>query len=376
MYKKRSRGFTLVELLVVIAIIGVLIALLLPAVQAAREAASRMQCTNHLKQLSLACHLYHDTRGSLPPYAATRIHPTQTDVQYGANWMVLLLPYIEQGAVAEMITSGGKDASLNGTEDFAAGYGMVKTDNTNYRPWRVRFSVQSCPSDKNTTQEAIGGFLVPGSYRANTGDCTANLADMCDPAKRHNSLMRGVFVAQKGHGFSMITDGTSNTFLISEALTARPGEENDAALGIARSTASGTGTPDWCMGSLDTTLPGRIKNSGGWVGQSWKGRRWNCTEFVYAAFNTVQAPNTVTCLTHGTSGRNASILPASSNHPGGANHSLVDGSVRFVSGTVHAGDSSITAWHSADPTRTNYAESPYGVYGAMGTAALGENKSL
>src|SRR5687767_1225346 len=90
----RSTGrsaFTLVELLVVIAIIGILIALLLPAVQAAREAARRMQCTNHLKEMGLACHSFHAAFNALPP-------PRVDD---GATWCVYLLPYLEQKAQFE-----------------------------------------------------------------------------------------------------------------------------------------------------------------------------------------------------------------------------------------------------------------------------------
>jgi hypothetical protein len=356
---------------VVIAIIGILIALLLPAVQAAREAVHRMQCTNHLKQLSLACHMYHDAHNCLPPYCLK----IGSDVQEGANWLVMILPFIEQQGLFEMIQTGGTGASINGTENFRAGYG-VRTDNSNYRPWRVRFALQACPSDSFTTQAEAAPFLVPGSYRANTGDCTANLADMCDSSKQHNRRMRGPFIATVGKNFSAIEDGTSNTFLLSEALTCRPGEERSAILGLAHSGSAGNGTPDWCMSSLDPNILNRIRTTNGWQGANYKGRRWNCTEFCYAAFNTIQAPNTVSCILWGTAGRNTLILPSSSNHTGGANHSLIDGSVRFVSSTVDTGDSSITAWDSTDPSRNWHPQSPYGVYGAMGTAALSEAKSL
>ena len=94
---KRRRGFTLVELLVVIAIIGILIALLLPAVQAAREAARRMNCSNNLKQQGIALHNYHSTHGTFPAgaRAAGSGHNWSTD--YGMSWITVMLPYSEQG---------------------------------------------------------------------------------------------------------------------------------------------------------------------------------------------------------------------------------------------------------------------------------------
>src|SRR5438874_9877134 len=89
-------AFTLVELLVVIAIIGVLVALLLPAVQAAREAARRTQCTNHLKQLGLAAHNFHDVSGTFPKQ-------TSPNGQTGVSWLCLVLPYLEQKAIADQV---------------------------------------------------------------------------------------------------------------------------------------------------------------------------------------------------------------------------------------------------------------------------------
>jgi prepilin-type N-terminal cleavage/methylation domain-containing protein len=98
--RKKSTGFTLVELLVVIAIIGVLVALLLPAVQAAREAARRMQCANNLKQLGLACQNFHDTQGTLPPAYNMRLTVSAAGIQGGGDgyftWFANILPYVEQ----------------------------------------------------------------------------------------------------------------------------------------------------------------------------------------------------------------------------------------------------------------------------------------
>src|SRR5262245_17985795 len=94
------RGFTLIELLVVIAIIGVLIALLLPAVQQAREAARRIQCTNNLKQIGLAMHNYHDTVGSFPP--------ARKGCCWG-TWNIFILPYIEQASLYNAWNSSGNN---------------------------------------------------------------------------------------------------------------------------------------------------------------------------------------------------------------------------------------------------------------------------
>jgi prepilin-type N-terminal cleavage/methylation domain-containing protein len=380
----KINGFTLVELLVVIAIIGVLIALLLPAVQAAREAARRMQCANHLKQLSLACHNYHSTHSVLPPYALT----TSSAPQYGANWLVLLLPYIEQQAITDMILAGGTAASFDGVENFPAGMGRVRTDNMNYRPWQARFSTRICPSDPNGNEKSgkavntlTDVFPGVGCYRACVGDCTATLSDIANNEDRR-TRMRGPFMFQRGIKLTSITDGTSNTFLLSEALTASSGETNNILTTTAFAPTSATlATPDWCMGAINPNDHRLLSDS--WTGYDWKGRRWNCTEYPYAAFITVQAPNTPTCGTWFTGNSqgagNAPIVPVSSYHTGGANHSRADGTIVFVSNTVNVGDSSITVWHSLDPARplpNNKVESPFGVYGAMGTVSAKENKSL
>src|SRR5512135_122792 len=104
---EQSRGFTLIELLVVIAVIGILVALLLPAVQAAREAARRMQCSNNLKQIGLALHNYHDANKKFPFGSRGGSSWAQTGIKDGTNWRVSILPYLEQTALYSKLNFGG-----------------------------------------------------------------------------------------------------------------------------------------------------------------------------------------------------------------------------------------------------------------------------
>ena len=382
-----KRGFTLVELLVVIAIIGMLVALLLPAVQAAREAARRMQCTNNLKNLSLACHNYNDVHNSLPPYCDAR----QTGRSNNINWLVFILPFVEQNAIYDMVESGGTGASVNGEVEWlpwrtlnptSGGTGeRVNTWSENYRPWQATFALRNCPSDGNANQPPTGSFHGTLNYRASLADRVLDIESHTD--SRTASSLRGAFAQftlnngqRRGRGFAAILDGTSNTFLLSEGLIATAGDGLSARTGVAHGGPTGSGEPSNCVAAIDPNDRTRIGN--GWQGVDYQGRRWNCNEFSYASFTTILAPNTVSCIMWGNSGVNGTIMNASSNHPGGANHSRVDGSVTFVTNSVNTGDSTFNGWwaHEWVPLVTSGQASPYGVYGAMGSINGSESVSL
>lgn len=156
-------GFTLIELLVVIAIIAILIALLLPAVQKVREAASRTKCTNNFHQLGVACHNYHSTAGTLPPavYMAEGIDPTQGSENFGPNWLVILLPYVEQNALWQEV------------ETSVSNY--MKTGDSGWREIRGNIiPTYMCPSDIGMTSPVTwdGVASVSGWARGNMG-CNA-----------------------------------------------------------------------------------------------------------------------------------------------------------------------------------------------------------
>ncbi|UUO07369.1 DUF1559 domain-containing protein [Blastopirellula sp. J2-11] len=191
--RNRRLGFTLVELLVVIAIIGVLIALLLPAVQQAREAARRMQCTNNQKQLGLALHNYHDVNRSFPAGFHNR---------NGWSWCTFLLPYVEQNAMYDQlsVTTSRMDFS---DSNILSG---AQTKITDFR----------CPSD---SAPDLNDYLTPkGSDDSRPEVALANYVGSMGPdnAAVTDSPGNGIFWALSYIKMRDILDGTSNTFLLGE----------------------------------------------------------------------------------------------------------------------------------------------------------------
>ena len=214
-----SRGFTLVELLVVIAIIGVLVALLLPAVQAAREAARRTECLNKLKQLGLAANLYHDARLELPPGAQTCCLGT---------WVPYLLAFVEQGNAADQYVFFDDQTPITSVNNDPASYFSEQ----NLLVTGRHYEVLNCPSDAIERKELNGSTFA--NYVANFG----NLIRYVPPGVEDNpnfvikdpqgdirfggAPMR-FFDTEKGIKlpevkYRQITDGLSNTMLFSETV--------------------------------------------------------------------------------------------------------------------------------------------------------------
>ncbi|PQO44049.1 DUF1559 domain-containing protein [Blastopirellula marina] len=295
---KRS-GFTLVELLVVIAIIGVLIALLLPAVQQAREAARRMNCASNLKQISLAIHNYHDTYLGLPygqfGYGPMKnfLGPTFDDSAQnpqGATWFQGLLPFVEQAAILDAVKS---DMPL----------GDSKTWNATARNTVVSTFV--CPSDPFGGKVGVVGFQ--GNYLGCFGNTNA------DPNTMDGS--NGMFFAKSSVKFKDVTDGTSNTFLFSESV------QNDTGF-----------TQDTLGAYWDGVFYETMFQAFSSVGINRKtpdlgdmGRCFFPTPFDPTKYRRVCTP------TGGTAGN---IAPRS-YHPGGAMFARVDASVSFLPQTIN-----------------------------------------
>jgi len=321
---KRLSGFTLVELLVVIAIIGVLIALLLPAVQMAREAARRMSCTNNQKQLGLALHNYHDTYLTFPRYNQLA-EEDDASSGYAQGPHVKLLPFIEQSAVYEQI----KTATANFYENVTSSESLVQNN---------RISAFVCPSDS----------VFPDSSRQ--GNCNYPLCVGSNLGwDISESRQNGVFCRRKETKFAEITDGTTNTIVVGEHLTG-DGDgtlyrvESDVVRGLPWSANHSTSQGPITKATLDAAgvaCDGNKSNH-----SSFSALRWTRGTLEYVMFNTLATPNWKypSCMSASSSGNHGSstgIYVARSRHPGGVNFTLADGSVRFITETID-----LTTYHA------------------------------
>ncbi len=349
--QSQLRGFTLVELLVVIAIIGILIALLLPAVQAAREAARRSQCVNNLKQLGVAFHNYHDVHNAL----AMRNGGTQIGGQTLSNTgrlnaLVPLLPFLEQQPMYEKIKAGDATYPPWGP-----------TAEWNWAPWNFSPVVLHCPSDAGPRNGTWTDRRPFNNYALSIGDQATGAND---------NSSRGIFPSRRNTRFRDITDGLSNTIMMSERL--KESESDPVTISAnqyrhvigMKLNVSGIGTtPNVCL--LETN--GKYFTAG--THKRRFGVIWTDGQAERSCFNTVLPPNAPTCGEGANQYADTTtlVIPPASEHPGGVNGLMADGSVHFFSETIDTGNLG-----TASPSSSSSGESPYGVWGRLGSKAGGE----
>lgn len=311
--KTRNAGFTLVELLVVIAIIGVLIALLLPAVQQAREAARRSQCVNNLKQHGLGLHNFHDTYGRLPPGTTNNRAPfgTAPNRRWGTGWMVHLLPYVELGNVYDKIDlsehwNGGSHSDACGEDAGSPVFGIYECPSASVSNDQSN-SIKTMIADYIAIAGVLNGFAGVSGANENVVDDVGNAS------------MNGVLYYNSKTNFAHVTDGTSNTMMVSEVgawLENASGGRVDY-----RSTFYGFNMGTLGSDNNSTSLP-----------NSRDSRCFNTTSLRYR-INQI-GPFDSQCDTDGVCTNYGNNAPLRSDHPGGVNVLFVDGSVHFLPETI------------------------------------------
>ncbi|MEW4566962.1 DUF1559 domain-containing protein [Tautonia sp. JC769] len=321
---RRRPGFTLIELLVVIAIIGVLIALLLPAVQSAREAARRAQCTNNLKQIGLGMHNYESTYGALPPGMKGSIWGT---------WQVFILPYVEQQNLYNSWNTFGNNSTAMMGVTSGISYGSV----FNRTVTTSRISAYTCPSDSPSVPFTSG--VTSHNYAVNFGNLHrfqerefqgirfggAPFGDIGSP---HTSIpayyyLDGDTSRFNAVNFAGIRDGLSNTLMAGEVVQGQgqqPGPYDLRGFG-------------WWYGGAgfetllapNSTLPDQMESP---------------------SYCNLTDPSNPPCI--GVPGGDLTLITNAvrSRHPGGVNVLMCDGSVRFMKNTVN-----LITWNSLGTTR-------------------------
>ena len=335
--QRTRHGMTGPDTMMVVVIIGILVALLLPAVQAAREAARRTQCSNHMKRITLSMHNYHDAYNALPAGVGA----------IGQSVHVPLLPFVEQAAVYEMI--------LSSKPDSVAAIGEIMERQG------LQMPMMWCPSDPLGGTTRMAATRTATSYHACAGDAVEVAAKENGDWKPRNAFAAAPDGKPFWGDFYKMRDGTSNTMAFGESKIAFGSESQQPVYDRAGIFTSWNAT-------ADKAIPQNCADASGARRYDWLGTRWYDGRMTNTRYLGVLPPNSSNCVQGDET--TLSLVTASSYHTGGTNLAIFDGSIRFVSNTISAGDPTNNAVNrTAGP-------SPYGVWGALATMDGGETGGM
>ncbi|MGB7345478.1 MAG: DUF1559 domain-containing protein [Pirellulaceae bacterium] len=419
-------AFTMVELLAVVGIIGVMVGLLLPAVQSARESARRHSCTNNLMQLGIATHAYHASFKQFP----TQLSGTDGSMTVGRDndrrlsLFVAIMPFLGQQAINDQIAtaqskmnSGGMGMGM-GMEMFGEYYdedtgqwvtvddeadaesndksmdylaGGPEPFQNDYLPWMTEIPSLRCPSDPGYGSPAMArnnyaASMGDGMVAINTGPMKSISGTFVIDKKRQaqtDAAMRGIFVPRVVTRRQDIRDGAAHTLMLGEIATDLGDQDVRTNAAVGPGEAILRDNPNWVYENdlIDPDRPmfwrtgtksltSATMNMNTIMNTSIeRGFRWADGMPLYTGINTVLPPNSPIVLS-GNSDDSSGYFSASSRHQGGALACLADNSVRFISDSIDTGDRSAPTAYVGSVTEN--AKSPFGIWGAMGTRSSTE----
>ncbi|MBX6316549.1 MAG: DUF1559 domain-containing protein [Isosphaeraceae bacterium] len=337
----RRHGFTLIELLVVIAIIGVLIALLLPAVQSAREAARRAQCVNNLKQIGLAMHNYHDVNGTFPMGCSSGFWSGVGvySIKQNLSPHVAMLPMLGEMPIYNAFNF------YWGCEDSTS----VLCYAINSTAQNAQIKAFVCPSDPNAGIPDHNNTSNTNNYYGSVGTTmnwpliNTQFSGLNYPSINWPST--GIFTFHQSYGINTIIDGTSNTVAFAEAVVGNQNlQQRQRRIGLNSVSAlspyllqDAQANPTAAIAGLQACA--QAWNTGSGSVDKQRGENWAHGCMAMTLFNTIATPNYYQddwthCSSIGSTAL-AALSNADSYHPGGINVLMADGSVKFIKDAIN-----------------------------------------